>query len=585
MQAGPVMGIPLAILAVLCLGGGFLSLPHDLGGKPYLLELPPRPPCPRGQCAETPLRTEWMLQIVSEAASLLGIPVAWLVVPAQPHRGTPRPAAGQSPRFLQGGWGFDWLYDRVFVRPFVWLARINVEGHRGPDVRRRGRTVHAPLAGNPLDAERAGAMVRGGPRGGRGPDRCRGGAAMIAATGGGIMLSLFIFVPLAAGARWLGHSPAQRTGFARWLTLAANVVNLCLAARWLGLGRVFPGCMRRAPDRPGWPSCTGPGYRASGISFSLGLDGLSLTLLGLTALLGIMAVLSSWTGITEKVGFFHLNISLVLAGINGVFLATDLFLFVFFWELMLIPMYFLIDIWGHENRHKAAVKFFLFTQVGGLLMLVAIIALAVLHGMATGTWTFALQDLMGTVVSPVVGMLLMLGFFAAFAVKLPAFPLHTWLPDAHTEAPTAGSVILAGLLLKTGGYGLIRFAVPLFPAASRAFAPVAIALAAAGIVYGGIMAFSQKDMKRVVAYTSVSHLGFVLLGRLRVHAAGALGRRAADGEPRDQHGRAVHAGGRPAGQDPHARPRPHGRALGAGAADGRGGAGPLHGAGRAARAW
>ncbi len=194
------------------------------------------------------------------------------------------------------------------------------------------------------------------------------------------------------------------------------------------------------------------------------------------------------------------------------FLATDLFLFVFFWELMLVPMYFLIDIWGHENRHKAAVKFFLFTQVGGLLMLVAIIALAVLHALATGVWTFALQDLMGTVLSPVVGMLLMLGFFAAFAVKLPAFPLHTWLPDAHTEAPTAGSVILAGLLLKTGGYGLIRFAVPLFPAASRAFAPVAIALAAAGIVYGGIMAFSQKDMKRVVAYTSVSHLGFVLLG-------------------------------------------------------------------------
>jgi NADH-quinone oxidoreductase subunit M len=175
-------------------------------------------------------------------------------------------------------------------------------------------------------------------------------------------------------------------------------------------------------------------------------------------------------------------------------------------------MYFLIDIWGHENRHKAAVKFFLFTQVGGLLMLVAIIALAALHAMATGVWTFALQDLMGTVMSPVVGMLLMLGFFAAFAVKLPAFPLHTWLPDAHTEAPTAGSVILACLLLKTGGYGLIRFAVPLFPAASRAFAPIAIALAAAGIVYGGMMAFSQKDMKRVVAYTSVSHLGFVLLG-------------------------------------------------------------------------
>jgi NADH-quinone oxidoreductase subunit M len=195
-----------------------------------------------------------------------------------------------------------------------------------------------------------------------------------------------------------------------------------------------------------------------------------------------------------------------------VFLATDLFLFAFFWELMLIPMYFLIDLWGHENRHKAAVKFFLFTQIGGLLMLVSIIGLAVVHGMVSGAWTFDSRELMGTAMSPVVGMLLMLGFFAAFAVKLPMFPLHTWLPDAHTEAPTAGSVILAGLLLKTGGYGLIRFALPLFPAASRVFAPVAIGLAVAGIIYGGIMAFSQKDMKRLVAYTSVSHLGFVLLG-------------------------------------------------------------------------
>ncbi len=329
-----------------------------------------------------------------------------------------------------------------------------------------------------------------------------------------MVLALFVFVPLVCGlAGWL--LGRRQAGFARWLALAANLFNLCLAAvLWLGAA----GAARLAHAAAAgagspwlaelhWPWITG-----LGISFSLGLDGLSLTLLGLTALLGAMAVLSSWTGITQRVPFFHLNISLVLAGINGVFLATDLFLFVFFWELMLVPMYFLIDIWGHENRHRAAVKFFLFTQVGGLLMLVAIIALAVLHALATGVWTFALADLMGTALSPVVSMLLMLGFFAAFAVKLPAFPLHTWLPDAHTEAPTAGSVILAGLLLKTGGYGLIRFAVPLFPAASRAFAPVAIGLAAAGIVYGGLMAFSQKDMKRVVAYTSVSHLGFVLLG-------------------------------------------------------------------------
>ncbi len=337
---------------------------------------------------------------------------------------------------------------------------------------------------------------------------------MMAVAGGGILLALFIFVPLVLGlAGWvLGR---RQAGFSRWLTLAANLFNLCLAAvLWLGAAGAthFPGLAAPGAGSPWLAELHVPWIPGLGVSFSLGLDGLSLTMLGLTALLGAMAVLSAWTGITKRVAFFYFNISLVLAGINGVFLATDLFLFVFFWELMLVPMYFLIDIWGHENRHKAAVKFFLFTQVGGLLMLVAIIALAVLHSMATGAWTFALRDLMGTVVSPVIGMLLMLGFFAAFAVKLPAFPLHTWLPDAHTEAPTAGSVILAGLLLKTGGYGLIRFAVPLFPAASRAFAPVAIGLAVAGIVYGGIMAYSQKDMKRVVAYTSVSHLGFVLLG-------------------------------------------------------------------------
>jgi NADH-quinone oxidoreductase subunit M len=207
-----------------------------------------------------------------------------------------------------------------------------------------------------------------------------------------------------------------------------------------------------------------------------------------------------------------MNLLLVLAGVMGVFLALDLFLFAFFWELMLIPMYFLIDLWGHENRHRAAIKFFIFTQVGGLLMLVAIIGLALEHRAVTGILSFDYRSLIGTALPPAMEWALMLGFFVAFAVKLPAFPLHTWLPDAHTEAPTAGSVVLAGLLLKTAGYGLIRFVIPLFPFASRSFAPVATALAVAGILYGGLMAFAQNDMKRLVAYTSVSHLGFVLLG-------------------------------------------------------------------------
>jgi len=223
-------------------------------------------------------------------------------------------------------------------------------------------------------------------------------------------------------------------------------------------------------------------------------------------------VLCSWSEIQEQVGFFHFNLLATVAGIIGVFLATDLILFYFFWEIMLVPMYLLIRIWGHENRAYAAIKFFLFTQAGALAMLVAILALYFLHGQQTGTYTFDYFQLIGTTLNPAASMLIMLGFFAAFAVKLPAVPFHTWLPDAHTEAPTAGSVILAGLLLKTGGYGLIRFILPLFPGSAAAFANVGMALGVVGIIYGAILAFAQTDLKRLVAYTSISHLGFVLLG-------------------------------------------------------------------------
>ena len=249
-----------------------------------------------------------------------------------------------------------------------------------------------------------------------------------------------------------------------------------------------------------------------GIHFHLAMDGLSLLLITLTFFLGALSVLASWTEIQDAVGFFHFNLMWILAGITAVFLAVDLFLFYFAWELMLVPMYFLIVVWGHENRVYAALKFFLFTQISGLLMLISILGLYFLHHAATGVFTFEYRDLLGTVVPPGMAMWLMLGFFAAFAVKLPAFPFHPWLPDAHTEAPTAGSVILAGLMLKTGAYGMIRFMVPLFPDAARAFAPVAILLAVIGILYGAVLAYGQTDLKRLVAYTSVSHLGFVLLG-------------------------------------------------------------------------
>ena len=248
-----------------------------------------------------------------------------------------------------------------------------------------------------------------------------------------------------------------------------------------------------------------------GIHLEFGLDGLSLVLCALTVLLGIMAVVTSWTEIQERSGFFHFNLLWSLAGVFGVFLALDLFLFFFFWELMLVPMYFLIAIWGHERRTYAAIKFFIFTQASGLLMLAAILGLAYAHYASTGVFTFDYFALLHTPLGGSLSFWLMLGFFLAFAVKLPAFPFHTWLPDAHTEAPTAGSVILAGVLLKTGAYGLLRFAVPLFPSASAAFAPIAMGLGVLGILYGAMLAFAQTDLKRLVAYSSVSHLGFVLL--------------------------------------------------------------------------
>ena len=191
----------------------------------------------------------------------------------------------------------------------------------------------------------------------------------------------------------------------------------------------------------------------------------------LTGFLGLMAVVASWNEIQDRVGFFHFQLMWVLAGIIGVFLALDLFLFYFFWEMMLVPMYFLIGIWGHERRIYAAIKFFIFTQISGLLMLVAIVALYVVHGRATGVYTFDYVQLWARRSSPTTAWWLMLGFFGAFAVKLPVVPVHTWLPDAHTEAPTAGSVVLAGLLLKTGAYGLLRFVLPLFRGRRRAALP------------------------------------------------------------------------------------------------------------------
>jgi NADH-quinone oxidoreductase subunit M len=319
------------------------------------------------------------------------------------------------------------------------------------------------------------------------------------------MILIWLITILFAGGILAGIAARWNPLLSRLIALIAISVDFVLSASlWT----------RRAPSaQHTWIAETDwnwvPGF---GIHFHLAVDGLSLLMLMLTFFLGIVSVLASWTEIRDRVGFFHFNLLWVLAGISGVFLAVDLFLFYFSWELMLIPMYFLIVIWGHERRVYAAVKFFLFTQFSGLLMLIAILALYFIHHQATGVYTFEYSELLGTRMSSGVELWIMLGFFVAFAVKLPVVPLHTWLPDAHTEAPTAGSVILAGLLLKTGAYGLIRFVIPLFPRAAHEFTPVALVLGVTGIVYGAVMAYSQTDLKRLVAYTSVSHLGFVLLG-------------------------------------------------------------------------
>jgi NADH-quinone oxidoreductase subunit M len=264
------------------------------------------------------------------------------------------------------------------------------------------------------------------------------------------------------------------------------------------------------------------------IHYHLGIDGISLFLILLTTLLTPISILASWKSIDQRVKGFFISLLVLETGVIGVFVSLDLFLFFLFWEVMLIPMYFLIGIWGHGRRIYAALKFVLYTMFGSILMLVAILWLYRITA-AAGYPTFdvsQIQSLLssGSIVLPLRTEYLLFGaFFLAFAIKVPLFPLHTWLPDAHTEAPTAGSVMLAGVLLKMGTYGMLRFCLPLFPEASRHFAPYIAVLAIIGIVYGALVAMVQVDLKRLVAYSSVSHLGFVVLGIFAFHIISVQG--------------------------------------------------------------
>jgi NADH-quinone oxidoreductase subunit M len=320
------------------------------------------------------------------------------------------------------------------------------------------------------------------------------------------MILLWLIVILAIGGVLAWMAARSYPLLCRWISLGAvsidMVLALVVAARNFGAGS----------GRNTWFAQVDWSWIPQlGIHFHLGVDGLSLLLVLLTLFLGIVAVLISWTEIVTAIGFFHFNLLWILAGILGVLLSLDLFLFYFSWELMLVPMYFLIAIWGRERSAYASVKFFLFTQLSGLLMLIAILALYFAHYHVSGVYTFEYLDLLGTPINPHTAMWIMLGFFIAFAVKLPMFPFHTWLPDACAAGSTATNVVLASLLATTAAYGMIRFLFPLFPSPTREFAPVAMTLAVVGILYGAILAFSQTNLTRLIAYASISHLGFVLL--------------------------------------------------------------------------
>jgi NADH-quinone oxidoreductase subunit M len=331
------------------------------------------------------------------------------------------------------------------------------------------------------------------------------------------MLTLSWLVPLAGaiGLLFVANADGRRDGLIRWLSLGVTLATFAATlAIWAGFDGSSPDFqfVERVPWIP-----------AFGIDYYVGVDGVSLLLVVLTAFLSPIALLSSWGSIERKVKEFSIFMLALEAAMIGVFISLDLFLFYVFWDAMLVPMYFLIGIWGYDQRIYAAIKFMLYTMAGSVLMLVAILGLAWLHNDATGAYSFDLLRLYDLEIAPATQRWLFLAFTVAFAIKVPLFPFHTWLPDAHVQAPTAGSVILAGVLLKMGTYGLLRFSFPLFPDAAAYFAPTLALLAVIGIIYGALVAMVQPDMKKLVAYSSVSHLGFVVLGICAMNTQGIEG--------------------------------------------------------------
>lgn len=328
------------------------------------------------------------------------------------------------------------------------------------------------------------------------------------------VLSLTTFLPI-LGVLLLLFIPKDSKGVLRNVTLAVTVVTFLVSLI------ILTGFQTNAE----FQFCENVPWIAAGpfiMRYNIGIDGISLWLVILTTFMMPIAVLSTYTAVEEKVKEYMICLLLLETGMLGAFISLDLFLFYIFWEVMLIPMYFMIGIWGGKNKIYAAVKFFIYTMVGSLLMLVALIFLY-FKGMEAGITDFGLLQFFSLKLDLATQIWLFLAFAFAFAIKVPMFPLHTWLPDAHTEAPTAGSVILAAVLLKMGTYGYVRFAIPLFPEAAHKFAPLIATLAVIGIIYAALVAMVQEDVKKLVAYSSVAHLGFVMLGVFAFNVEGITG--------------------------------------------------------------
>jgi NADH-quinone oxidoreductase subunit M len=333
------------------------------------------------------------------------------------------------------------------------------------------------------------------------------------------LLSIAIWLPFVGALLllFINNKDGQRDSFVRNLALGVSLLTFAATLLlWAGFDMTESAQEFQFVERLRW-------IPTFGIEYYLGIDGLSLMLIVLTGFLTPIALLSSWEGIDKKVKEFSIFMLLLETAMLGVFAALDLFLFYVFWDFVLIPMYFLIGIWGYDQRIYAAVKFILYTMAGSVLMLIAIIGLSWIHQQSTGQYSFDVLRLYQLDVADNLQYWFFLAFTLAFIIKVPLFPFHTWLPDAHVQAPTPGSVILAGVMLKMGAYGLVRFAFPLFPEAALYFAPYLALLSVIAIVYGALVAMVQPDMKKLVAYSSVSHMGFVVLGIAAMNLQGVQG--------------------------------------------------------------